>query len=199
MAQLVVLGLTRLQLSEALQLQLAHPALSPVLNPGHPTRRGHRARPHDVLGAGAAGVLLIFVKTLTRDWFFLRLSPPFPIGRVASKRHAARDHYAASRPVRQPECVPAPSCHVRGEQRAPLRCMTWRCSAGCLSRRAPRSRWRRLTALRACAVGYEFWKQLCLEHGITQDGLIRDDIEVDSTGVAGDRKDVFVSRVVSLR
>lgn len=65
--------------------------------------------------------------------------------------------------------------------------------------RAPHVGWRRLTALRACAVGYEFWKQLCLEHGITQDGLIRDDIEVDSTGVAGDRKDVFVSRVVSLR
>ena len=224
MAQLVVLGLTRLQLSEPLQLQLAHPALSPVRalwhraaragvggraerlhrRPAHalarPERaRAHRDRPHDVPGAGAAGVLLIFVKTLTRDCFFLGLSPPFPIGRVASKRHAARDHYAASRPVRQPECVPAPSCHVRGEQRAPLRCMTWRCSAGCLSRRAPRSRWRRLTALRACAVGYEFWKQLCLEHGITQDGLIRDDIEVDSTGVAGDRKDVFVSRVVSLR
>ena len=37
------------------------------------------------------------------------------------------------------------------------------------------------------AVGYEFWKQLCLEHGITQDGLIRDDIEVET----GDRKDVF--------
>uniref|UniRef100_A0A7S0MPH6 Tubulin gamma chain n=1 Tax=Cryptomonas curvata TaxID=233186 RepID=A0A7S0MPH6_9CRYP len=36
-------------------------------------------------------------------------------------------------------------------------------------------------------IGYEFWKQLCAEHGITQDGLIRDDIDVD----AGDRKDVF--------
>ena len=151
------------------------------------------------LASADAQSVFIGDKTLTRDCFFLGLSPPFPIGRVASKRHAARDHYAASRPVRQPECVPAPSCHIRGEQRAPLRCMTWRCSAGCLSRRAPRSRWRRLTALRACAVGYEFWKQLCLEHGITQDGLIRDDIEVDSTGVAGDRKDVFVSRVVSLR
>ena len=61
-------------------------------------------------------------------------------------------------------------------------------------------------------VGYEFWKQLCLEHGITQvlwpccsavalllrslcikDGLIRDDMEVD----AGDRKDVFFYQVLS--
>ena len=64
MAQLVVLGLTRLQLSEALQLQLAHPALSPVLNPGYPTRRGHWSR-HAALSAQAfATVKAVF------DMFF---------------------------------------------------------------------------------------------------------------------------------
>ena len=36
------------------------------------------------------------------------------------------------------------------------------------------------------AVGTEFWKQLCLEHGISPDGIL-EDFATDG----GDRKDVF--------
>ena len=36
------------------------------------------------------------------------------------------------------------------------------------------------------AVGYEFWKQLCLEHGIGPDGMLE-----DFATLGGDRKDVF--------
>jgi tubulin gamma len=35
-------------------------------------------------------------------------------------------------------------------------------------------------------VGSEFWKQLCLEHGISQDGILQDYAEAGT-----DRKDVF--------
>ena len=59
MAQLVVLGLTRLQLSEPLQLQLAHPALSPVLNPGTAQR--------ELASADAQSVLIGDLHTLLRD------------------------------------------------------------------------------------------------------------------------------------
>src|SRR5579871_4640250 len=37
-------------------------------------------------------------------------------------------------------------------------------------------------------IGMEFWKQLCLEHGIGPDGMLED---YASSGAAGDRKDVF--------
>lgn len=36
-------------------------------------------------------------------------------------------------------------------------------------------------------VGSEFWKKLCLEHGINNDGILED----FATGGSGDRKDVF--------
>ena len=35
-------------------------------------------------------------------------------------------------------------------------------------------------------IGFEFWKQLCVEHGIRQDGILHD---LSQTGI--DRKDVF--------
>ncbi|KAI3730075.1 hypothetical protein L6452_18751 [Arctium lappa] len=37
-------------------------------------------------------------------------------------------------------------------------------------------------------IGMEFWKQLCLEHGISKDGILE---EYATQGSAGDRKDVF--------
>uniref|UniRef100_A0A251RT85 Tubulin gamma chain n=2 Tax=Helianthus annuus TaxID=4232 RepID=A0A251RT85_HELAN len=37
-------------------------------------------------------------------------------------------------------------------------------------------------------IGMEFWKQLCLEHGISKDGILE---EYATQGGAGDRKDVF--------
>jgi tubulin gamma len=37
----------------------------------------------------------------------------------------------------------------------------------------------------------EFWKQLCLEHGIAPDGTLED----FATASAGDRKDVFFYQV----
>ena len=52
-------------------------------------------------------------------------------------------------------------------------------------------------------IGGEFWKQLCLEHGITPEGTLRDPWEYFSTAAAAasgarskapivdDRKDVF--------
>lgn len=40
-------------------------------------------------------------------------------------------------------------------------------------------------------VGMEFWKQLCLEHGIGPDGML-EDFAVESSG---DRKDVFFYQV----
>jgi len=43
-----------------------------------------------------------------------------------------------------------------------------------------------LTFLSHLAVGTEFWKQLCLEHGISPDGIL-EDFATDG----GDRKDVF--------
>lgn len=36
-------------------------------------------------------------------------------------------------------------------------------------------------------MGSEFWKKLCLEHGINNDGILED----FATGGTGDRKDVF--------
>ena len=42
------------------------------------------------------------------------------------------------------------------------------------------------TPLRILAVGMEFWKQLCLEHGIGPDGMLE-----DFATQGGDRKDVF--------
>lgn len=44
-----------------------------------------------------------------------------------------------------------------------------------------------LAPARPSAVGMEFWKQLCLEHGIGPDGMLED----FATEAAGDRKDVF--------
>lgn len=41
------------------------------------------------------------------------------------------------------------------------------------------------------AVGMEFWKQLCLEHGIGPDGVLED----FATETSGDRKDVFFYQV----
>jgi tubulin gamma len=41
-----------------------------------------------------------------------------------------------------------------------------------------------------CAVGSEFWKQLCLEHGISPAGIL-EDFAADGT----DRKDVFFYQV----
>ena len=41
------------------------------------------------------------------------------------------------------------------------------------------------------AVGMEFWKQLCLEHGIGPDGMLEDFV----TEASGDRKDVFFYQV----
>ena len=37
-------------------------------------------------------------------------------------------------------------------------------------------------------IGTEFWKQLCAEHGIANDGILE---EYAANGNAGDRKDVF--------
>ena len=42
------------------------------------------------------------------------------------------------------------------------------------------------------AVGMEFWKQLCLEHGIGPDGILE---EFATVSGAGDRKDVFFYQV----
>ena len=42
------------------------------------------------------------------------------------------------------------------------------------------------------AVGMEFWKQLCLEHGIGPDGVLE---EFATVSGAGDRKDVFFYQV----
>ncbi|CAJ2502583.1 Uu.00g099770.m01.CDS01 [Anthostomella pinea] len=39
------------------------------------------------------------------------------------------------------------------------------------------------------SIGSEFWQQLCLEHGINQDGNLEDFAKED-----GDRKDVFFYR-----
>lgn len=38
-----------------------------------------------------------------------------------------------------------------------------------------------------CAVGFEFWKKLCAEHGINPEGVL----EPFATEGVGDRKDVF--------
>ena len=40
------------------------------------------------------------------------------------------------------------------------------------------------------AVGSQFWQQLCLEHGISQDGNLE-----DFATEGGDRKDVFFYQV----
>lgn len=42
------------------------------------------------------------------------------------------------------------------------------------------------------AVGSQFWQQLCLEHGISQDGNLE-----DFAMEGGDRKDVFFYQVCS--
>ena len=42
-------------------------------------------------------------------------------------------------------------------------------------------------------VGMEFWKQLCLEHGIAPDGMLE-----DFATQGGDRKDVFFYQVSSI-
>lgn len=47
------------------------------------------------------------------------------------------------------------------------------------------------TVLHLAAVGYEFWKRLCLEHGISPEGRP----EPYATDAAGDRKDVFFYQV----
>lgn len=39
-------------------------------------------------------------------------------------------------------------------------------------------------------IGMEFWKQLCLEHGIGPDGMLE-----DFATLGGDRKDVFFYQV----
>jgi len=41
------------------------------------------------------------------------------------------------------------------------------------------------------AVGMEFWRQLCAEHGINAQGMLED----FATEAAGDRKDVFFYQV----
>lgn len=41
-----------------------------------------------------------------------------------------------------------------------------------------------------CAVGFEFWKQLCAEHGISPEGIVE---EFATEGT--DRKDVFFYQV----
>lgn len=48
--------------------------------------------------------------------------------------------------------------------------------------------WQRCTD--AVAVGSQFWQQLCLEHGISQDGNLE-----DFATEGGDRKDVFFYQV----
>jgi hypothetical protein len=40
---------------------------------------------------------------------------------------------------------------------------------------------------RALQIGTEFWKKLCSEHGINNDGILED----FAAGGSGDRKDVF--------
>jgi tubulin gamma len=60
---------------------------------------------------------------------------------------------------------------------------------------SPRVAHRPLSSLlRPCpaAVGTEFWKQLCLEHGIGPDGVLED---FATASGAGDRKDVFFYQV----
>lgn len=51
--------------------------------------------------------------------------------------------------------------------------------------------WERCTDL--LVVGSQFWQQLCLEHGISQDGNLE-----DFATEGGDRKDVFFYQVGSL-
>ena len=48
--------------------------------------------------------------------------------------------------------------------------------------------WERRTDV--IAVGSQFWQQLCLEHGISQDGNLE-----DFATEGGDRKDVFFYQV----
>lgn len=48
--------------------------------------------------------------------------------------------------------------------------------------------WKRYTDV--VAVGSQFWQQLCLEHGISQDGNLE-----DFATEGGDRKDVFFYQV----
>jgi hypothetical protein len=51
-----------------------------------------------------------------------------------------------------------------------------------------------LRAPNPAAVGMEFWKQLCLEHGIAPDGMLE-----DFATAGGDRKDVFFYQVRARR
>lgn len=48
----------------------------------------------------------------------------------------------------------------------------------------------RLTCASVFAVGFEFWKQLCAEHGISPEGIVE---EFATEGT--DRKDVFFYQV----
>lgn len=48
--------------------------------------------------------------------------------------------------------------------------------------------------LSLCAVGFEFWKQLCAEHGISPEGIVE---EFATEGT--DRKDVFFYQVLKYR
>lgn len=50
-----------------------------------------------------------------------------------------------------------------------------------------------LTWVFAFAVGFEFWKQLCAEHGISPEGIVE---EFATEGT--DRKDVFFYQVSDL-
>lgn len=44
-------------------------------------------------------------------------------------------------------------------------------------------------------IGTEFWRKLCSEHGINNDGIVE---EYAAAGGAGDRKDVFFYQVCKL-
>jgi hypothetical protein len=97
-----------------------------------------------------------------------------------TRRDAARDHHDPVRPVRQPECV------LRAYERV---------DQDANEVASPRVAHRPLSSLlRPCpaAVGTEFWKQLCLEHGIGPDGVLED---FATASGAGDRKDVFFYQV----
>lgn len=79
------------------------------------------------------------------------------------RRNAQRNDHSAARPVRQSKLVSVHSVHDN-----PISLITIYDS--CIS----------------FAVGFEFWKQLCAEHGISPEGILE---EFASAG--SDRKDVF--------
>lgn len=54
--------------------------------------------------------------------------------------------------------------------------------------------WVELCLYCLCAVGFEFWKQLCAEHGISPEGIVE---EFATEGT--DRKDVFFYQVHKYR